>query len=401
MRILVTSIVDLKNCAPNRLHHFISDLCDSNEVVILSIQDFWKMDNINNHCNNFEHLFDKISITYFTDKRMSPVRQEVYSIKNIGNILKKLDYETFDLHINYNTLISGYYVTRLFKKAGIPTVYDIADDLPEMVKTSPQIPFILRPLAGGVANIMIRKNIRISERVSAIGKEIQQKLHIPNEKFALIPNAVDMNVFKKCDEIEIEHIKNKYGLHQSFTIGYVGVLREWVDIETVFHALKYLQANISNIKFLIVGEEGGLGILQNLANEFGISEKVIFTGTVPYEDVPKYIGCMDVCLIPFKLNLVAQNSLPLKLFEYMACEKPVVSTKLREVENTAGDLILYANTPNQYVEQIMKLYQDKDLRHKLGLHGSQFVRDNYTWSRINDKFMKTLEDVVLQGTKKC
>lgn len=397
MRILISSIVDLKNSAPNRLHHFINDLCESNEVVVLSIRDFWKINNTNNQCNNFQLLFDKISIEYFTDKNMSPVKQEVYSIKNIYTILKDMDYETFDLHINYNTLISGYYITRILKKAGIPTIYDIADDLPEMVKTSPQIPPILRPLGGYVANIMIRKNIRASERISAIGKEIQQKLDIPHKNFALIPNAVDTNVFKKYDSVEIEHIMDKYDLHQNFIIGYVGVLREWVDIETIFNALKDLQVSIPNIKVLIVGEEGGLRKFQNLADEFGISEKVIFTGTVAYEDVSKYIACMDVCMIPFKLNSVAQNSLPLKLFEYMACEKPVVSTKLREVENTVGNLVLYANTPNQYFEQIVKLHQDEELRHKLGLHGYQFVRDNYTWSRINKKFIKVLEDVVLQG----
>ena len=61
-----------------------------------------------------------------------------------------------------------------------------------------------------------------------------------------------------------------------------------------------------------------------------IAENVIFTGNIQYLDVPDYISSMDICLLPFDTGMVSQNALPLKLFEYMACPVPVISTDIRK-----------------------------------------------------------------------
>ena len=147
------------------------------------------------------------------------------------------------------------------------------------------------------------------------------------------------------------------------------------------------------MKLLIVGEEGGLKKNKELAKRYGISDKIIFTGTIPYKQVPKYISCMDVCLIPFKLDAVSQSSLPLKLFEYMACEKPVISTKIAGVVNAVQDRVLYASAEEEYHDKIVKLYKDEELRIKLGVEGRNYVKQNYEWSKLALKLESVLEEV--------
>lgn len=394
MKILVTSIVDLKKSAHNsRLHQFLKYLSKKHEITVLSVNDVWKSkwdDKSKEYSRDFDDLFGKIDIIYLTDKKISPIIQEVYSIKAVNNILKKIGYRDFDIHFNYNTLISGYVVAKKIKSVGVGTIYDIADDLPEMIRTSPQIPNLLRPIGGFIGDSAMGKNIGISKKVTYTVNSLRDSCGIPPNKSELIPNGVDTELFRKYPSDEL---RKELGINNSFVVGYVGLLREWVDLEPLFIAVKQLNEKL-DIKLLIVG--GGIGYEKNieLAEKHDLlKKKVIFTGTVPYTQVPKYISCMDVCVIPFKLDAVSQNSLPLKLFEYMACEKPVISTKIKGVVDAVQDGVLYASTEEEYHDKIVKLYKDEELRIKLGIEGRNYVKGNYEWSKLALKLENVLEVV--------
>jgi glycosyltransferase involved in cell wall biosynthesis len=143
---------------------------------------------------------------------------------------------------------------------------------------------------------------------------------------------------------------------------------------------------------LIVGGGVGYNEVVRLAKEYSISTDVVFTGTIPYSIVPNYISCMDVGVIPFKLDKVSQDSLPLKLFEYMACETPVIATNVKGVIESVGDLVLYASDSEDYSKKITALYNDEELKRKMGLMGRKFVEENYDWSKVSSDLEKVLRD---------
>ncbi|MCJ7616580.1 MAG: glycosyltransferase, partial [Desulfobacterales bacterium] len=169
-------------------------------------------------------------------------------------------------------------------------------------------------------------------------------------------------------------------------------LREWIDLETLFLAVKQLNERL-DIKLLMVG--GGIGYEDSvaLAKKHGLMKNVIFTGTVPYTQVPKYISCMDVCVVPFKLDAVSQNSLPLKLFEYMACKKPVISTKVEGIMAAVQNRVLYASNVEEYKDKIIELYENEGLRRKLGSEGREIVEMDYEWSKITSRLEQVMEEV--------
>lgn len=393
MRILITSIVDLKKSAHNsRLHQFLKCLSKRHEITVLSVNDWWKAEWDNKskeYSKDFKDLFNRISILYLTGKKISPVLQEIYSVKTVNDLLEKIAYRDFDVHFNYNTLISGYTVAKKMNQVGVNTIYDIADDLPEMIKESPQIPNFLKPIGGFIGDLMMKKNIHISKEVTFTTNSLRHSCKIPLNKSKLVPNGVDIELFK---EYPSDEIKKELGISNNFVVGHVGVFREWIDLEPLFAAVKQLNKNL-NIKLLMVG--GGVEYKKNveLANEYDLLKDVIFTGTVPYAQVPKYISCMDVCVIPFKVDRVSQNSLPLKLFEYMACERPVISAKVEGIIESVGDMILYASNISEYVREITKLYNDEELRRKMGLEGRRFVEKNYNWVEITSKLEKIFEEL--------
>jgi glycosyltransferase involved in cell wall biosynthesis len=186
-----------------------------------------------------------------------------------------------------------------------------------------------------------------------------------------------------------DHIKEKYALEDSFVVGHVGVLREWLDLEPLFIAIRKLASKI-NVKLLIVGGGAGYDKTVEMAGDLGILDHTIFTGTVPYSQVPEYISCMDVGVIPFKQDSVSNNSLPLKLFEYMACGVPVVSTHVDAIQKKLGSTVRFVSDADGYAQEIMQLHQDPNLCSRLGLGGRRIVTDEYQWAAIAKKLERIL-----------
>lgn len=392
MRILITSIVDLKKAAHNRLHQFVKHLCQNHNITMLSINDWWKASQVDTalYAQGFEDILSNINIRYFTQKKIGPIYQELISPITLGKVLEEINYKQFDVHLNYDGLLSGYFVARKAKSAGIKTVYDIADDLPAMIRSSSQIPAPLRPIGELVGRIVLRRNVGIAERTITITELLRNSLRIPLSKSVVVPNGVDTGLFHDYSSAQL---RRELGLDHVFVLGYVGVLREWIDLRPTFTAIKRLKNEKPYIKMLVVGEEGGLASNKALAERYGVSDRVVFAGTVQYSQVPQYISCMDIGLLPMKDNAVSQNALPLKLFEYMACERPIISTRLRGVMEAADGRVLYASDSEEFKQRILDLYNNEELRKKLGAEGRKFVEKNYSWSHICHKLEELLLDV--------
>ena len=379
-KILLTSILDLKKSQHNRPHQFVKYLSQKHDVTVVSINDWWKggQDNLEAYSREFNDIFKRIEYFYLTDKKVSPILQELLYRKTLKELVEK---EDFDVQLNYNTLLSGYEAAKR-----IPTVYDMADDLGAMIRESPQIPRLLRPIGGAYGEFMIKKNIERAEKVTVTTETLKRSYNIPTGKCNVIPNGVDTNLFRDYGDTKAE-----LGLDGDFIIGYVGVLREWVDLEPVFRALKDLD---EEIRMLVVGKEGRYQENIELAKRYGVADRVTFTGMVPYSQVPKYIAAMDVCLIPFKVNAISENALPLKLFEYMACEKPVISTELPGVKAVAENKVIYVSDKDGYKEKSEELYKNQGLVREFGKAGREFVAENYGWEKIVDKLDCLLEAVI-------
>jgi glycosyltransferase involved in cell wall biosynthesis len=395
MNILITSILDLKKASHNsRLHQFLRYLSQRHNVTVISINDHWKGrydDRSLEYSKDFDDIFNRITIVYLTEENVSPVLQEITSVFAIGRKLNGLSYSDFDVHFNYNSLVSGYEIAKRLNSRDIGTVYDIADDLPGMVKTSSQIPALLRPVAGWYANRIFEKNIALARRVTLTTSIIGQSYSIPHGKLELIPNGVDIHLFKLSDG---DGIRDRYKINECFIVGHVGVMREWLDLRPLFGAIRRLKSAI-DVKLLLVGAGSEFERTRRLAEQFGIQDSVIFTGTVPYNQVPEYISCMDACVIPFAADTVAQNSLPLKLFEYMACEKPVISSSIEGIRQTFQNEVLFADSTDDYFNRLMELHSDPSMRRELGRRGREIVEKGYQWevlsSRLENLFQKVSE----------
>ena len=115
-------------------------------------------------------------------------------------------------------------------------------------------------------------------------------------------------------------------------------------------------------------------------------------GVVPHFKVPKILSQMDICIIPFKINSLTDNVSPVKLFEYWAMEKPVISTSFYEIKRIAKDKVFFVDNPEELKNAILKLKNDNNLRSKYGKLGFEEVK-NYDWNVMAEKYFKLIEDL--------
>ncbi len=381
MKILVTSLPDLMKLYPQRSHHLVRYLTLEHDVTVLCTNTWWLPDV---HDDYVEKSLKNVEFAYLSKHKTRSILQEISFCKNFGTFRKRFGLDTFDIHLNLNSPIAGYYLTKRLKLA---TILDIYDDLPKWARTSTQVPFLLRPIGEIVGRFILNKNIQLATRITYITKSLDNTYKFPQNKAVLVPNGVDTQLFRKRHSPEI---KERLKIGDKFVIGYVGGLKEWVDLEPIFAAIRKLGEKVGMI---VIGKEGRFEENIKLAREYGIADNVIFTGSIPYSQVPKYIGAMDACLVPFKANSITNNALPLKLFEYMACEKPVISTPLAGVKEAVGNRVLYAPNADTIKQRVLQLHRNEDLREKLGREGRRFVEQNYRWEVISHKFEKVIEEV--------
>ncbi len=375
MHILVTSIIDLEKTSYSRLHHFIDYLLrKGHKITVLSIKDNWKHKGIKQN----SELVKKIKIIHISNKG-SLIKQKIDAVVNIKKLIKKINLDDVDVHLSYNSMVLSYFIIKELNKKGVKTVYDLADDLPEMVATSPQIPFFLRGIAKAASRFFLYKDLSMSSIVTITAKEFESSMGIKKYNHVLLPNGVDIAKFSKTKKKE-----------KGFVVGYLGALREWVDLRDMIRAAYELSkdSHYRKIKVLVVGGEEDLPRYKKFVKENNISI-VEFTGNVPYNKVKDYINKMDIATIPFKKNRVTDGTCPLKMLEYMACEKPVIATRLNEIRNMAGDNVLYADGIEEWKKQISLLYNDPVLRERMGKKGREIAK-SYDWAKICRKMEKIL-----------
>lgn len=155
-----------------------------------------------------------------------------------------------------------------------------------------------------------------------------------NKNTHLIPNAVDFAAYANCKSPVPEDMLNIPGP----IVGYSGLIAARLDLEL----LQAVAEARSNWAFVFVGTVNDercqvqIGKLRDLPN-------VYFLGQKPAHEMPRYVNGFDVCMIPYAMDLRAQHASPLKLYEYAAASKPIVTTDFAAARDFGGHLRIARN----------------------------------------------------------
>jgi glycosyltransferase involved in cell wall biosynthesis len=148
------------------------------------------------------------------------------------------------------------------------------------------------------------------------------------------------------------------------------------------------------LKILIVGDGDALSDLQKIRDTYQLGDNLILTGKQPYDKIPKFIAAADICILPADpKEKIMQDIVPIKMYEYMAIGKPVISTKLPGIMREFGDGngVLYADSPEMVPETAYAITTDGSIREH-GNSARRFVQD-LDWNTITDTFEHAIQGV--------
>ena len=250
--------------------------------------------------------------------------------------------------------------------------------------------------------LVLKKALDLSDKVIAVTPGIKANLessyNIPGEKITVVSNGANTSLFKPLEQ---DACRNEFGMElETPYICFVGNLAPWQGVEYLVKAAPSILSRFPECRFLIVGEGVMKNELLKLSRELGVADRFVFTGVVPYDRVPVYINASDICAAPFILARNAKIGLsPLKLYEYMACGKPVVASAISGVvdvlEASGGGIPVPPENPEALAEAISKLLENQELRTKLGSKGLSHVTENYSWYSV----AKQVDGVCKSGHK--
>jgi glycosyltransferase involved in cell wall biosynthesis len=110
---------------------------------------------------------------------------------------------------------------------------------------------------------------------------------------------------------------------------------------------------------------------------------IIMVGAKPYEALPSYLSNIDVCLIPFKLNDITLASNPIKMYEYLAAGKPVVSTALPEVVRNASEIVYIGKNDEDFLRKVENAVKESQINNEGSINERvSFAKKNSWQSRI-------------------
>ncbi len=242
-----------------------------------------------------------------------------------------------------------------------------------------------------------RRNYALSCRIISVTEGIKQEIikiyQVSGEKIITINNGANTDLF---------HPLNKKDMNQNLNLDelkdyvcFVGNLAPWQGVEYLIQASPLILKKQPNTMFLIIGDGTMKEKLLALAYDLNVADKFIFTGSVPYEKVPIYINASSICVVP-KKPLKSGYS-PLKLYEYMACGKSIIASKVdgfELLEKINCGLLVNPENSVEFSNAVIKLLSDSYLRNKMGIQGRDYVEKHQSWDAVSRKVFDVCEDVL-------
>lgn len=335
-------------------------------------------------------------------------RNYVYATPNTGFIKKTLGHISFMLSSvfismkkiknpdviitsspTFFSIFSGYWYS-LRKKA--PFVLEIRDLWPAaMIELG-----VMKK--GLITNILEKLELffyRKSKSLIMVTKSFKENVvnrGIDRGKVHVITNGVNQELFYPKEKNK--ELINKYDLDNKFVISYVGAHGISQNLGTILKVAKRLE-KVTELQFLFIGEGAEKNKLKQIAHEQEI-DNVTFIDSQPKEMIPEFYNISDLSLIPLKNIELFKTFIPSKMFEIMACGVPIVAS----LEGEAADIlnesqaaeVVKPDNPEEIMQAITRLKDDKTLFKKLKRNGPAFVEQNYSRRMLAEKYLKIISD---------
>ncbi len=243
------------------------------------------------------------------------------------------------------------------------------------------------------------KMIQHADRAFCVSNQLKSHFisrGIDEKKIEVITNGVDVSRFNP--EIPCQFVTKKYNLHKKTVIGFVGSFHYWHGVDNLIQLISEIVTLNPGVVFMMVGRGGALkSDLDRFIREINLEDLVFCTGFVPHEEIPAYINAMDIVVAPYPPLEFFYYS-PVKIYEYLACGKPVVTTGIGQIaeliENGKTGLLCDPEDTKALIEAVQQLIRNHKMRASIGRNASGFITSNHTWEHKARQLSALCEEVL-------
>jgi glycosyltransferase involved in cell wall biosynthesis len=376
MKILVIPTTDwVRHPFPNRLNFIFDILAERHDVYVLHF-----------HLKRFMDQEPRETRCMMVDAGWFEASDPsaYYLLNTVPHLLKireTVGREGIDLIVSANILPAF-----AANFAGTPVVLDYLDHFEESASVYYPGSLLGKVIQRAVREI-VRYNVSHADHIITVTEEFKSILaDMGGKGITVVPNGVDSELLQPQSK---EESKKKLGLDGN-VLGYVGSLEHWVDLETVVEAMPFIDAKLLIIGpglFTNYGEK-----IQRLADDLGVSNKIKFLGAIRYQDLGPYISAMDIGLNPLKPMKKNEETVGGKVFNYLACGRPVLSSRMPALVHLLPEELFYYDDMESFISQTNRI-----LKMKIDVAKCRSVAEKHDWRKIASVYEEVLCRVAGRG----
>jgi glycosyltransferase involved in cell wall biosynthesis len=241
-------------------------------------------------------------------------------------------------------------------------------------------PFWIRFLFGGIETYYEEAFRANADGLTVISTALVKRasdLGVPSDKICHIPGGAlsDKFIYRSTEEC-----RNRFGFPLPVPIIGYSSLNQHVEVEFMMQTLSIIARKFPAVKLLVTGKTAKA--VRALSSKYQVEKNILLTGLVPYEELPWYLGCADVFVLPFPNKPYNIGRWPNKIGDYISLGRPIVSNPVGDVkrlleENPIG--LLAEWDPTDFAEKIIFLFENQDMALNLGKNARQLAISQYDW----------------------
>lgn len=263
------------------------------------------------------------------------VKMPIFSRASAGashyyEIRKIITDRKIDIIFLYSVPTNGCQVIRLAKKIKIPVYFRLLDVLNQLVPHK-----ILSTPTYHLEKYVYKR----VDRLTAITPRLTRyaiKMGANPKTTSYLPSGSDSDLFYPSRKNE--RLMKTLGIKKTDKVlVFAGTLYNFSGLDKILNFFAENIKNFPNLKFLIIGHGEQEKCLREIIKKNDISNRVVMTGFIEYQNLCKYLNLADICINPFEINKITDIIFPGKIYQYLACEKPVIATKLSGITDIFPD----------------------------------------------------------------
>jgi glycosyltransferase involved in cell wall biosynthesis len=215
--------------------------------------------------------------------------------------------------------------------------------------------------------------------VSSPLRRIMAESGVRPEKIVVMTNGIDLDRFRP--DPGSAALRARLGLEGKTVVGFVGWFRKWHGLDMLLQAFDESALAGRGARLLMIGDGFEMENLQRYVEEHRLQESVIFTGPLPHDEVPPYLGLIDIAVQP----AANEYCCPLKILEYMGMGKPIVAPRQENIEELMEDgvegVFFTPGDGKSLSAALTRMAADPDAARTMGMNAYQTIlRREFLWT---------------------